>query len=29
MIGKEEGDAVEVAAPGGGKSYKIVTVAWV
>lgn len=29
MIGKEEGDVVEVAAPGGGKSYEIVAVAWV
>jgi transcription elongation factor GreA len=29
MIGKEEGDVVEVAAPAGGKSYEIVTVAWV
>jgi transcription elongation factor GreA len=29
MIGKEEGDVVEVAAPGGSKSYEIVTVAWV
>jgi transcription elongation factor GreA len=29
MIGKEEGDVVEVAAPGGSKSFEIVTIAWV
>jgi transcription elongation factor GreA len=28
MIGKEEGDVVEVATPGGAKSYEIVRVAW-
>ncbi|MCA3694523.1 transcription elongation factor GreA [Aquidulcibacter sp.] len=28
MIGKEEGDVVEVAAPGGSKSYEIVSVTW-
>ena len=28
MIGKEEGDVVEVAAPGGSKSYEIVAVTW-
>ncbi|GBF57382.1 transcription elongation factor GreA [Candidatus Phycosocius bacilliformis] len=28
MIGKEEGDVVEVAAPGGSKSYEIVAVNW-
>jgi transcription elongation factor GreA len=28
MIGKEEGDVVEVATPGGAKSYEIVKVAW-
>ena len=28
MIGKEQGDVVEVAAPGGSKSYEIVAVAW-
>ena len=26
LIGKEEGDSVEVMTPGGGKSYEIVTV---
>jgi transcription elongation factor GreA len=28
MIGKEQGDVVEVAAPGGSKSYEIVAVGW-
>jgi transcription elongation factor GreA len=28
MIGKEEGDVVEVATPGGAKSYEIVRIAW-
>lgn len=28
MIGKEEGDVVEVQTPGGAKSYEIVRVAW-
>lgn len=28
MIGKEEGDVVEVAAPGGAKSYEIVAIKW-
>ncbi len=28
MINKEEGDVVEVNAPGGAKSYEILTVAW-
>lgn len=28
MIGKEEGDVVEVQTPGGAKSYEIVKVAW-
>ena len=28
MMGKEEGDVVEVAAPGGSKSYEIVAVTW-
>jgi transcription elongation factor GreA len=28
MIGKEEGDVVEVAAPGGTKSYEILKVQW-
>jgi transcription elongation factor GreA len=29
MIGKEEGDVVEVAAPGGARSYEIVAVKYV
>lgn len=29
MIGKEEGDTAEVAAPGGAKSFEIVAIAWV
>jgi transcription elongation factor GreA len=29
MIGKEEGDVVEVAAPGGAKSYEILKVKWI
>lgn len=28
LIGKEEGDVVEVAAPGGAKSYEIIKVQW-
>ncbi len=28
MIGKEEGDIAEVSAPGGAKSYEIVSVEW-
>jgi transcription elongation factor GreA len=28
MIGKEEGDTAEVSAPGGAKSYEIVSIAW-
>ena len=26
LIGKEEGDSVEVMTPGGGKSYEVVSV---
>lgn len=29
LIGKEEGDVVEVTAPGGSKSYEILKVKWV
>jgi transcription elongation factor GreA len=29
LIGKETGDVVEVAAPGGAKSYEIVKVEWI
>jgi transcription elongation factor GreA len=29
LIGKEEGDVVEVSAPGGSKSYEILKVRWV
>ena len=29
LIGKEEGDSVEVRTPGGGKSYEILTIAYV
>jgi transcription elongation factor GreA len=29
LIGKEEGDSVEVAAPGGAKSFEIISVEWV
>lgn len=29
LIGKEEGDVVEVTAPGGAKSYEILKVRWV
>jgi transcription elongation factor GreA len=29
MIGKEVGDVVEVAAPGGAKSYEILKVQWI
>jgi transcription elongation factor GreA len=29
LIGKEEGDVVEVVAPGGSKSYEILKVEWV
>lgn len=28
LIGKEEGDVVEVAAPGGAKSYEIMKIKW-
>ena len=28
MIGKEVGDVVEVAAPGGAKSYEILKIKW-
>jgi transcription elongation factor GreA len=28
MIGKEEGDSAEVAAPAGAKSFEIVAIAW-
>jgi transcription elongation factor GreA len=28
MIGKEEGDTAEVAAPGGAKSFEIVSIEW-
>jgi len=28
LIGKEEGDVVEVAAPGGAKSYEVLKVRW-
>ena len=28
MIGKEEGDTAEVAAPSGAKSFEIVSIAW-
>jgi transcription elongation factor GreA len=28
MIGKEEGDTAEVAAPGGAKSFEIVSIKW-
>ena len=28
LIGKEEGDSAEVAAPGGAKSYEIVSISW-
>jgi transcription elongation factor GreA len=29
MIGKEEGDTAEVSAPGGAKSFEIVSIGWV
>ena len=29
LIGKDEGDSVEVRTPGGTKSYEIVTIAYV
>jgi transcription elongation factor GreA len=29
LIGKEEGDSAEVAAPGGAKSFEILSVEWV
>ncbi|WP_212524949.1 transcription elongation factor GreA [Actibacterium sp. MT2.3-13A] len=29
LIGKEEGDSVEVATPGGGKSYEVLSVKYV
>jgi transcription elongation factor GreA len=28
LIGKEEGDVVEVTAPGGAKSYEILKIVW-
>jgi transcription elongation factor GreA len=28
MIGKEEGDIADVSAPGGAKSYEIISIAW-
>ena len=28
IIGKRKGDSVEVATPGGGKSYEILKVRW-
>jgi transcription elongation factor GreA len=28
MIGKEEGDTADVSAPGGAKSFEIVSIAW-
>src|SRR5262245_17986081 len=28
MIGKEEGDTAEVAAPGGAKSFEIISIKW-
>jgi transcription elongation factor GreA len=28
MIGKEEGDTAEVSAPGGAKSFEIVSISW-
>ena len=28
LIGKTEGDTVEVAAPGGARSYEILEVSW-
>ena len=28
IIGKKKGDSVEVATPGGGKSYEILKVKW-
>jgi len=28
MIGKEEGETAEVSAPGGAKSFEIVTIEW-
>ncbi len=28
MIGKEEGDTAEVAAPGGAKSFEIIEISW-
>ena len=29
LIGKEEGDSVEVAAPGGARSYEVVSVQYI
>jgi transcription elongation factor GreA len=29
LIGKKAGDSIEVNTPGGGKSYEIVTVAFI
>jgi transcription elongation GreA/GreB family factor len=28
MIGKEKGDTAEVSAPGGAKSFEIVSIDW-
>jgi transcription elongation factor GreA len=28
MIGKEAGDTAEVSAPGGAKSFEIVSISW-
>ena len=29
LIGKEEGDSVEVVTPGGGKSYEIISIRFI
>jgi transcription elongation factor GreA len=29
MIGKEEGESAEVSAPGGAKTFEIVSIEWV
>ena len=29
LIGKDEGDSVEVVTPGGGKSYEIISIRYV
>ena len=28
LIGKSEGDTVEVAAPGGARSYEVLQISW-